>query len=301
MPLDGLICGLRDAHGLDLAAYDETFLRQAMAKLMQARGRQSVADCVGFLMDHRLEAEAFCRSLRINYSEFFRNPQTFALLEQRVLPGLIAGKKSAGHGEIRIWSAGCAAGQETWSLVILMDELARAHDPAPAYRVFASDLSEVDLAVARAGAYSPEAVANVRWRHLGECFVREGETFVIAPRLREKVDFSVHDLLDPSTSSPIASIYGDFDLILCCNLLFYYRPPIQQQILDKLIRALAPGGYCVTGEAEREIVAKRPGMRALSPPGAVFQKERESRAPGFDSSYPSPVFSSPCPTRDARS
>ncbi len=73
---------------------------------------------------------------------------------------------------------------------------------------------------------------------------------------------------------PVAAIYGDFDLVLCCNLLFYYRPEVRQRILDKIVRALRPGGYCVTGAAEREIVARQTGLHAVAPPAAIFQKHK---------------------------
>ena len=273
-PLDGFIQGLYALQGLDLSAYDAGFLRKALDKEMLASGFKTVAAYGSYLAEHRTEAEAFCRALRICHSEFFRNPQTFALLERRILPSLLAAKTPSGRSEIRIWSAACAAGQEVWSVAMLMDELTRGGNPPQVYRIFASDLSEPDLVRARAGVYSAEAVGNVRMRHLRECFVRRGEAFEIAPRLRARVDFSTYDLLDAESSSPAASIYGDFDLILCCNLLFYYRPALQQRILNKLCRALAPGAYLVTGEAERDSVARQPGLSAVHTHSAVFQMAR---------------------------
>ena len=106
-PLEGLIRGLRDAHGLDLAAYDEGFLGQSIARQAQAGGHGSAAAHAAWLLENRVAAEAFCQSLHISHSEFFRDPLTFALLEQRILPGLIAEKQRAGRSEIRVWSAGC--------------------------------------------------------------------------------------------------------------------------------------------------------------------------------------------------
>lgn len=290
--LEDLIRGLRGLPGaLDLAIYDEAFLRKVIAKRMAETGLTAMADYGGYLAQHAAEAAAFHQALRISYSEFFRNPLAFALLEQRILPALIAEKKLAGRGEVRIWSAGCAAGQEAWSVAILLDELTRAEQPPAPYRIFASDLSEPELAVGRAGVYSAEAVGNVRARHLDGCFTRQDVTFGIAPRLRQRVDFSFYDLLDESSSSPQASIYGGFDLILCCNLLFYYRPAIQQRILDKLCRALVPGGYLVTGDTELKIVANHHGLRAVIPPVAVFQKVPGSNPGGFSilATAPHPV------------
>jgi len=256
----------------DVSAYERVFLGKSIAKRMSATGCATMADYAAYLANHCAEAKEFHQVLCVAHSGFFRNPLSFALLEQRILPDLLKNRQQNGCREIRIWSAGCAAGQEAWSVAILLDELTRANDPPHPYRIFASDLSEPLLAMARAGVYSAESVGNVRLRQLNECFIRQGELFMIAPRLHAKVDFSAYDLLDQDTSSPQASIYGDFNLILCCNLLFYYRPAIQRRILDKLCRDLVPGGFLVSGETEREIVAAHDGLRAVSHNAAVFQK-----------------------------
>ena len=269
--------GLLDVLDLDITAYDEEFVRQALTKNAQASNFGSTDAYGTYLVGNRAAAEAFCQTLRVSYSDFFRNPLAFALLEQQVLPALFAKKKLAGCSEIRIWSAGCSTGQETWSITMLVDDLTRNSDPPQTCRIFASDLSEQELAVARTGTYRTAAVANVRRRHLDECFSQQGESHVIVPRLRAMVDFSVYDLLDHSTSSPMASIYGHFDLILCCNLLFYYRPSIQRQILNKICSALAPGGYCVTGETEQSIVARGHGLRAVIPASTVFLMDTQTR------------------------
>lgn len=266
------IHGLYAAQGADLSMYDESFLRESITKRVLACGLTSVAAYAGHLLANPLEADEFHRSLHITHSEFFRNSLTFALLEQQILPSLILTKAQADQGEIRVWSAACAAGQEAWSVAMQLEELTRAGESPAAYRIFASDLSEADLAMARAGVYGAKALGNVGLRRVSTYFSRRGEYYEIAPRLRERVDFSLYDLLDEGSSSPEASIYGDFDLIFCCNLLFYYRLDIQQQVLDKVRRALSPGGYLVTGEAEREIVAQQHGLRAVVPSALVFQK-----------------------------
>jgi chemotaxis protein methyltransferase CheR len=263
-PLDDIIQAMEGSHGFDISRYEEAFLRKTIAKRMAATVGGTVAAYVERLAGDRAEAEMFFYSLRIDHSDFFRNPLTFAVLGQLILPGLVEAKKKSG-GEIRVWSAGCASGQEAWSLAILLEELA---GPVP-YRIFATDLAEPEFA--RAGVYSAEAVGNVRTRHLREYFSRQGESFSVVPRLRARVDFSSYDLLDGSSSSPAASIYGGFDLILCCNVLFYYRKEAGHQILDKICHALSSGGYFVTGEVERGMVSEHRKFLAVLPPAAVFR------------------------------
>jgi chemotaxis methyl-accepting protein methylase len=210
--------------------------------------------------------------MSIAYSEFFRNQLSWALLEQLILPGILAEKKKSGRGEIRVWSAGCAAGQEAYSIAILLDELtANGDNHAVSFRIFATDRSEPELEAARQGLYDSAAVRNVRQKHIHKYFTRGGDSFRIVDSLRQKVDFSGHDLLDQRLSCPSESIYGDFDLVFCGNLLFYYRPGVRHFILNKLHHCMAPGGYLVTGEAEREIVSNHAFFRAIVPPSAVFK------------------------------
>jgi chemotaxis methyl-accepting protein methylase len=267
-----LIQTLERTHGLRIDAYDEEFLQKSIDKRLAETRIKNVAAYEEYLAGNQVEAERFCQSLRINYSEFFRNSLTFALLEQQILPALIAEKKQSGQKEIRIWSAGCAAGQEVWSVAILLDDLLAAKESPVSFRIFATDLSESDLTKARAGVYSAEAAGNISLKHLSSYFSREGDAYVVAPRLRAHVDFSVYDLLDEHSSCPADSLYGDFDLILCCNLLFYYKPDVRQRIISKICRALSGGGFFVTGEAERDMVTKQEGFCIVAPASAIFQK-----------------------------
>lgn len=269
--LDELIAVMLRRHGLDVSIFDESFLAKSLDKRREALACRSIADYRKGLSYNSTEAEAFYQSLRIGYSEFFRNPLAFALLEQTILPRLLNEKKKINQAEIRIWSAGCATGQEAWSVAIVLDELICVLGKQADYRIFATDLLEADLSVARAGVYNAEALKNVRLRQLDGCFVRQGECYAIAERLRSHVDFTVYDLLGESTACPSASIYGDFDIVLCSNVLLYYRPEVQRLILDKLRRCLAPGGYVVVGESERQIVERTGGFRSVAPPATVFQ------------------------------
>ncbi len=259
-------------HGWDLTVYDEAFLTQSLARRLTVISLSSSKAYLDRLLEDRHEAEVFFRSLSISYSEFFRNPLTFAVLEQLVLPGLVEAMEESRRSELRIWSAGCAAGQEAYSVAILLEEMAAARGRPIPLRIIATDVCEDELARARAGVYDTSAVQNVRLKQLRDHFTRDGETYVVAPRLRERVDFSTYNLLDERSTSPPASIYGDFDLILCSNVLLYYRPKTQGVILSKVRRSLAHCGYFVTGEVESEIVKRAGGFRKVAPPAAVFKK-----------------------------
>ncbi len=271
-PLKPFIHLLRKEHGLDLARFDETFLEKTLRSRLMATASAGWKEYADLLKQEPAEANALLASLSIGYSEFFRNPLTFALLEQVVLPALVADKERSGQSELRIWSAGCAAGQEAYSVAMLLEDLAALRERPVPFRIFATDVSPDALALAQEGVYDRAAVQNVRLRHLQAYFTIDGNAYAVAPGLRKRVDFSTFDLLDDSSVSPPACLYGDFDLVLCCNLLFYYGSDIRLSILGKVCRALSPGGYFVTGEAERDVVSSRKLLRAVAPPAAVFRK-----------------------------
>ena len=271
-PRENLVRVMKKVMGKDISRYEASFLAQTLRKRLSVTGVDTVADYAAFLPDHPGEAEELWRALNITYSEFFRNPLTFALLEQWILPRLLAERERQGRAEIRIWSAGCAAGPEAYSLAILLADLSAARDPAPPFRIIATDLSEAALAAAREGVYEAAALQNVRLKHLRAYFSPQGTAYRVGAGLRDRVDFSSHDLLDERFASPPESIYGDFDLVMCGNLLFYYRRDLRRFILNRVHRALAGHGYLATGEVERGIVEQDGEFQAVAPPGAIFEK-----------------------------
>ncbi len=261
----------------DVSLYDESFLEKSLEKRLQKTSKESPAAYLRYLSENRAEAESFFRSLNIAYSEFFRNQLTFAVLKQIILPRLVEEKEKSSRSEIRIWSAGCAAGQEAYSIAILLDELSAKRGNDIPFRIFATDTSEADLESAREGVYDSGAVQNVRLKHLRTYFTQQGEAYVIDTGLRDRIDFSYYDLLEDRSSCPPTSIFGDFDFVMCSNLLFYYRQDVRQFILNKVSRCLAQKGYLVTGEAERGIVDRTQGYQPVAVPASVFQRTNRRR------------------------
>ncbi len=275
--MDALIKQVFEVHGLDLFSFDATFLHKILVKRADALAETASAYGLRLVRDFA-EAQTFLQMLRVGYSEFFRNTLAFAMLERSILPGLIEDKEKAGQHAIRIWSAGCATGQEAWSLAILLDDLIRLQGSSIAYRIIATDRYEPDLIVARAGLYSEDEVGNVRMSHLRSYFSTKNASFQVSSELKDRVTFSVYDLLDEQTSCPPESIFGNFDLVFCSNVLLYYRPEKQMFILNKLRFCLASGGYLVTDETEGRIVEGVGGFQQATSPVAIFVKDWKNMA-----------------------
>ena len=258
--------------GRNIFIYDESFLLKSLARRLTKNAIENMSAYLDFVTDNSAECPEFFRSLNITYSEFFRDPLAFALLEKMILPGLFQKMDKSCGTEARIWSCGCSAGQEPYSVAILLDELAGRIGDRCGFRVFATDSDEPELELGRRGMYQTATIENVKFKHISNYFVQEGESYLIDAKLRDRIDFSVYDILDELSSSPPSSVYGDFDIVICSNLMIYYREDVRDFILNKLHRSLAPNGFLITGDAEAAMVRRSEGFEAIATPCAVFHR-----------------------------
>ncbi len=247
---------LMQFHGIDVSPFDETFLEKSIQKRIAEINCLTPEDYYAFLRKNKKEGTRFLHSLFICYSEFFRNALTFGVLEHIVLPALIAKKLNSKQKEIRIWSAACAAGHEAYSLAMLLEELKNGNADKFSYRIFATDQSQAQIKEAQKGHYSDAALNNINLKRLDHWFAKQGYAYAIKPELKTHINFSVFDLFNQELNAPPESIFGDFDLVICANLLFYYKPEYQKIILTKVNKCLAKGGFLMTGETERDILSK---------------------------------------------
>jgi chemotaxis protein methyltransferase CheR len=257
----------------DISMYDSAFVAQAIDRRVAETGCGSPEAYTALLRRDSAEEEAFFASLHISYSAFFRNSLTFAVLEQIILPELMLTAREDRRREIRIWCAGCAAGQEPYSVAIMLEELMERSGQALDYRIFATDGIESQIAQAQTGSYVAEPLGQVSLKRLNRWFVQHGYEYTVVPQLARCINFSVFDLLSGATSSPPASIFGDFDLVMCCNLLYYYNIECRKTILNKLARCLGDTAFLVTGETERGFILEN-GYSEVYPNAAVFRRGR---------------------------
>jgi chemotaxis methyl-accepting protein methylase len=253
----------------DASVYDESFLRKTLENRITEAHCESELAYYDYLQQSHIEAQQFIISLSVSYTEFFRNSLTFAVLEKIVLPNLYHKKLNSKQHEIRIWSAACASGQETYSLAMLLQEIGN-HDSLK-YRIFATDQSKIQIEAAQNGTYPLSALNLLNIQRLNKFFTKHGHFYTIIPELKEKIEFSNFDLLDKELSSPPSSIFGNFDIIFCANILFYYDIEHRKEIIDKLRKCLAKDGYLITGETERDILAQHRFDEVIKQ-SAIFRK-----------------------------
>lgn len=262
---------LIQSHGYNISVFEDSFLLKSLEKRVDITGNRSISNYLEYLKTNKDEADVLVESLNINYSEFFRNPLTFAYIEQVILPTFFEKKRKNKENDIRIWSAACASGQEAYSIAILCDEIKQNIKTNIACRIFATDINNEEISNAQMGVYPATALNKVTLYRIQTCFIQSGEYYSIIPRIKKYVDFSIFDLLENKGGSPPASIYGNFDLVFCSNLLFYYKPDYRIRILEKIGNSISIGGYLISGETEREIL-KDNNFREVFVNSAIFQK-----------------------------
>lgn len=264
-------------NSIDITKYDSAFLNKSIQKRVSETLCNSSEEYYTYIAGNRSEAETFLNSLQISYSEFFRNSLTFALLEQIILPSLVTKKKKSVQKAIRIWSAACAAGQEAYSIAILLEEIKITNREVESYRIFATDQSESQINKAKKGTYSEYELGRLNMKRIKQWFNKTSSsdnqnynTYSVNSELKQNIDFSVFDLFNNQLGSPPSSIFGDFDIVICANLLFYFNPDYQKIIIEKITKCLAKEGYIIVGEAERDIMINY-NFREVFPKSGIFQ------------------------------
>ncbi|MDF2759128.1 MAG: hypothetical protein K0S99_1760 [Thermomicrobiales bacterium] len=246
---------IREQTGLDFAAYKRATILRRLQRRMATVGAQTLPDYRRYVDRHPDEARQLAATFLIKVTEFFRDPDLFETLREQLLPQLIADARE--RGELRIWSAGCATGEEAYSLaMVLADLLGDELDTLPV-RIFATDVAADALELARRGIYPASALQDLPPDLIDRHFTHIDGVYEVQRRVRDLIVFGEHDL---GHRAPFPRI----DLVLCRNVLIYFTAGLQRRALQRFAFALRPGGYLVLGKAET--VSPLPEFFALEQP-----------------------------------
>jgi two-component system CheB/CheR fusion protein len=236
------ICSIiRNQIGHDFAGYkDKTFLRRVQRR-MHVRQMETLPSYIELLRQDPAEVNALFRDLLINVTNFFRDADAFEKLKQTVIPKLFDGKGA--DDAVRVWVPGCATGEEVFSIAMLMREHMDTLRAVPRVQIFATDIDEPALGVARAARYPEALLDTVSPERRNRFFIAEGGSFVLSKEVRDLCIFSPHSLIrDPP--------FSRIDLVSCRNLLIYFGAAVQNQVIPIFYYSLRPGGYLFLGTAE---------------------------------------------------
>ncbi|HEX3270099.1 MAG TPA: CheR family methyltransferase [Ktedonobacterales bacterium] len=240
--LQTLLDDVRDHSGIDFTHYKRPTIERRLQRRFHATGQTNVRDYLHYLHLHPEEYNRLVSTFLIKVTEFFRDTDLFTALQKQVVPDLIAQARERGN-ELRIWSAGCATGEEAYSLAMLVaealgDELERFN-----VQIFATDLDEEAIAFARRGVYPHASLASLPPDLLARYFVKLDGAHQVTKLLRRPIIFGQHDL---GHRPP----FPHMDLVVCRNVLIYFTPELQRRALQLFAFALRNGGYLALGKAE---------------------------------------------------
>jgi two-component system CheB/CheR fusion protein len=241
--LQKILVLIRSKTGNDFSRYKSSTITRRIERRMAVNKIETFEDYLRYLQTFPKEITLLFKDMLIGVTSFFRDKESFKVLEERVIPSLFEGKEENSH--IRVWIPGCSTGEEAYSIAILLQEYKNRLNKSFKIQVFATDIDDNAIQIARSGSFSENACSGIDPGALQRYFIKEtiSNTYVIQKEVRDIIIFSVHNIIkDPP--------FSKLDLISCRNLLIYFGSELQKRILPIFHYALKPGGYLFLGPSE---------------------------------------------------
>lgn len=243
--LDKLVAKINEARGIDLALYRRAYLERRVAARLRTLDMHSYRQYADLLDADPEEYNRLLDTLTINVTDFFRDKVVWDALKRRVFHEMIEQKKNGRNRTIRVWSAGCATGEEPYSVAMMLVDLLRDDASRFLVSVLATDLDPAALAAAQKGVYHTDKLKGIPPGYQVRFTKAAGpDQFEIAPEIRRMVRFQRFSLFD---DPPIRVV----DLIMCRNVFIYFDRDQQAKVLRNFWRSLSRGGYLVLGRSEK--------------------------------------------------
>jgi len=226
---------------LDLSQYKENCLKRRIDVRLRATGAQTYPEYMTVLKRDPSEYDRLLDDLTINVTQFFRDTETFKAIKNDVIPKIISVKKKQNKKIIRVWSAGCATGQEPYSIGILFNEVLGRKISNFFISIYATDIDANSLKKARTAEYD-NSVSEVEENILRKYFRHDGK-YKLNEEIKKMVKFKQHDLISDESLTHV-------DIILCRNALIYFSRELQQKLFKKFYEGLNKAGYLILGKTE---------------------------------------------------
>lgn len=221
---------------IDLNAYKERQMKRRIDTLISKNNIQGYDKYVAVLKTDKVRFDEFINYITINVSEFYRNPEQWKFMDEKVFPKLVErfGKN------LKVWSAACSTGDEPYSLVMALSK----HIPINQIRIYATDLDKTVMAKAKVGLYDAKSIASVPEEFKKKYFTQVGPSFKISDEIKSRVEFHEHNLLKDKYPT-------DCNLILCRNVIIYFTDEAKDEVFKKFFDSLKKGGYLFIGSTEQ--------------------------------------------------
>ena len=239
--VEGLLEYLKASRGFDFTAYKRSSLVRRIQKRQQAVAAPTFDGYQAYLESHPEEFPLLFNTILINVTSFFRDPDAWRYVASDIVPRILAATRP--DGAIRLWSAGCASGEEAYTMAMIFAAQLGMEQFRQRVKIYASDVDEDSLVQGRHGSYTSQQVQDVPAEYLAQFFERVDDHYVFQKELRRSIIFGRHDLVQ---DAPISRV----NLLACRNTLMYFTRETQARVLSRFHFALRGGGYLLMGRAE---------------------------------------------------
>ena len=260
-----LISQIERERGIDLSQYRLSYFERRLANRLHALDLVTYRQYGSYLTEHPDEYTRLLDTLTVNVTDFFRDPPVWKIVRSEVIPALLQAKSLTGQRSIRVWSAGCATGEEPYSLAMAFLSAMGTNAASYVLSVTATDLDPVALQTAQRAEYDVAKLEHVPAPDRVRFTVTEGKKFTLKPEVTEHVRFRKLNLF--SDAPPLA-----IDLILCRNVFIYFTREQQERITNVFHRSLARGGYLVLGRTEKMANGAAAGFEPVSSKERIYRK-----------------------------
>lgn len=270
-----ILLHLHSRTGHDFSLYKKSAIARRIERRMALQSIEDLGVYASYLEKYPDEAQKLFRDLLINVTSFFRDPESFVALKETILPPMLAGKPAT--YVFRVWVAGCASGEEAYSIAIvlleLLDEIRVRHEKALSIQIYATDLDQQAIVAARAGHYPPNIAQDVTPDRLHRFFVRDDTGYKVKKQIRDRVVFAVQSVIkDPP--------FTRLDLLSCRNVMIYLEQELQERLILMFNHALKPGGVLCLSSSE-SIIGQNGLFSALDRKSGFYSAMRSPASPGL--------------------
>ena len=233
---------------INLSAYKSNQLHRRILSLMSRVGANSVEEYITLLKKQPEQKQKFLDFITINVSEFFRNPEIFDELKEKLKTELLPNNKS-----LKIWSAACSIGAEPYSIAMILASLSNDLN----HKILATDIDNTILDRAKKGEYAASEIKNIKKEYMDKYILKKDDKYTVDIKIRNMVSFKKHDLI-------LQDYEGQFDLIVCRNVVIYFNQDIKDEIYKKFSNSLIKGGLLFVGATESIYNYKEYGFEKAS-------------------------------------
>ncbi|WP_339249990.1 protein-glutamate O-methyltransferase CheR [Sporosarcina sp. FSL W8-0480] len=249
------VINIKSKIGIDLSLYKEAQMKRRITSLYEKRGFANFTEYYLAIYQDKMLLEEFLDRITINVSEFYRNPQRWEVLDEKILPELISENRF-----LKAWSAACSTGEEPYSLAMVL----ASHVPLGDISILATDLDAGVLDKARVGVYTERSLKEIPSKILDRYFINKGQHYQVKDEIKRTVQFKQHNLLN--------DYYGyGYDLIICRNVMIYFTDKAKEQLYINFSKALRPNGVLFVGSTEQIF---NPSKYGLEPVETFFYKKK---------------------------